>query len=79
MAHDPLEHLYPAVGLLLNTLDDPVADCLSLVIGIRLQEIRCAELDATIQDYVARLLDQALAGEAEHEDKARACPKERRR
>jgi hypothetical protein len=41
--------------------------------------IRCAELDVTIQDYVVRMLDQALAGEAGHEDSPRARPKERRR
>jgi len=41
--------------------------------------IRCAELDVTIQDYVVRMLDQALASEAGHEDKARARTKERRR
>ncbi len=41
--------------------------------------IRCAELDVTIQDYVVRMLDQALAGEAGHEDKATARPKERKR
>ena len=41
--------------------------------------IRCAELDVTIQEYVVRVLDQALAGEAGHEDKARARRKERRR
>jgi plasmid stability protein len=41
--------------------------------------IRCAELDVTIQDYVVRMLDKALAGEAGHEDSPRACPKERRR
>lgn len=41
--------------------------------------IRCAELDVTIQDYVVRMLDQTLTGEAGHEDSSRACPKERRR
>jgi len=41
--------------------------------------IRCAELDVTIQDYVVRMLDQALTGEAGHEDPSRARPKERRR
>jgi plasmid stability protein len=41
--------------------------------------IRCAELDVTIQDYVVRMLDQALTGEAGHEDSSRARPKERRR
>ena len=41
--------------------------------------IRCTELDVTIQDYVVRMLDQALAHEAGHEDEARARPEERRR
>jgi predicted HicB family RNase H-like nuclease len=41
--------------------------------------IRCAELDVTIQDYVVRMLDQALAGASGHEDKPRARRKERSR
>ena len=40
--------------------------------------IRCAELDVTIQDYVVRTLDQALAGKPGHEDKARARHKDKR-
>ena len=40
--------------------------------------IRCAELDVTIQDYVVRMLEQALTGEAGHEDSSRTRPKEQR-
>lgn len=41
--------------------------------------IRCAELDVTIQDYVVRTLDQALANEVGHEEKARDRSKEPKR
>jgi len=41
--------------------------------------IRCAELDVTIQDYVVRTLDQALACEVGDGNKGRSEPRERKR
>ncbi len=41
--------------------------------------IRCAELDVTIQDYVVRTLDQALACEVVDDNKGRLKPRERKR
>ena len=41
--------------------------------------IRCAELDVTIQDYVVRTLDQALACEVADDNIGRSAPRERKR
>ncbi len=41
--------------------------------------IRCAELDVTIQDYVVRTLDQALACEVADDTIGRSAPRERKR
>ncbi len=41
--------------------------------------IRCAELDVTIQDYVVRTLDQALAGEVGDDNERRSGPRKRER
>ena len=38
--------------------------------------IRCAELDVTIQDYVVRMLNQALDVETEGDHDARSIPVE---